>query len=808
MGTPGSAGSSPDVLDEIAIQPWHRPILDLLATGPQQYVDIKAFLMGLTEPEPPRGEGQVNRALRQMRELDLIKKDGPGKQAPWVLTTTGQQAKQDRDYFDHLWALRGNVDEGAASADTNAQPAARRAHDQSIRRQIADHLRGLNPSVAHPARRYDYWLGGKDNFAADRASGDALEKLYPGVRVGVRANRDLLRRVVRYLVEQGVRQFLDIGTGLPTAGNVHHVAQAAAPESRVVYVDNDPLVANHARALLTSTPQGKTAYIDADLRKPAKILAHPVLRETLDLTEPVALLLFGVLHFIDGEGSGQPLVDELIEALAPGSFMAVTHVTDDFSPAHVVAEHERMRREGKSDFWMRDRDEIAALFENLQLVEPGVVPTTRWRPEPDSPDPELYEVNAWAAVGRKTYRKAEKILTLLIKNPWYEHILRALADAPLRYADLRPTITVQAGSAPGEGQLNTMLRKLTDLGLIEKEGPPGRSWSCTTVGHAARLDRESYRRLSRYGAAPEPDIGTKADDASPIRADPREADVPQIGLAAIERLSADDFTARLAAIQPWVAHPARRYNFWLGGKDNFAADRESAAEFERLEPDIRKGVVENRDVLRRMVHYLAAERGVRQFLDIGAGLPTEDNVHEVAQAVAPDSRVVYVDNDLLVANHARALLTSSQQGRTAYLHADLHEPASILRSAQLLETLDLNQPVGLILVAVLHFIDGPGAAQPLVQELMDALAPGSFLAVTHATGDFLTPEVAAEVERMRREGRSDFWLRDKDEVVALFDGLEVVEPGIVPNSQWRPRPHTPDLPLRVVGAWAGLGHKR
>jgi len=255
---------------------------------------------------------------------------------------------------------------------------------------------GFDPTVPHPARRYNYWLGGKDNFDADRRSADEIERLFPGMRAGVRANRDLLRRVVTHLAgEAGIRQFLDIGTGLPSADNTHEVAQRIAPDSQVVYVDNDPLVLAHARALLT----GRTAYVEADVRDPGRILAAAA--ETLDLTRPVALLLVGVLHFVPGDGAAQPLVDRLMGALASGSYLFVTHVTNDFQPPEIVAGHEEMQRAGRSDFWMRGKNEVAALFDGLELLEPGIVPTTGWRPEPDTPDLPLTVVNAWAGVGRK-----------------------------------------------------------------------------------------------------------------------------------------------------------------------------------------------------------------------------------------------------------------------------------------------------------------------------------------------------------------------------------------------------------------------
>jgi O-methyltransferase involved in polyketide biosynthesis len=329
---------------------WHRPVLEILAAGPGQAAEIIRALPGMTR-------GQLDTALRELAGLGWVQEG-----AAWELTSSGRSTLVDLRYLDRLGA-------------------------------------GLfNTSAPHPARRYNYWLGGEDNFSADRRSADEIERLVPGMRAGVRANRDVLRRVVRHLAaSEGVRQFLDIGTGLPTADNTHEVAQSIAPDCRVVYVDNDPLVLAHARALLA----GRTAYIEADLREPYEILRAPEVLGTLDLSRPVALMLVGVLHFVPGDGEAKLLVDRLMGALAPGSFLFVTHVTNDFLPAATIAEHEEMQRSGRSDFWMRPRSEVEALFDGLELLSPGVVPTTKWRPDPDTPDLALSVVNAWAGVGRK-----------------------------------------------------------------------------------------------------------------------------------------------------------------------------------------------------------------------------------------------------------------------------------------------------------------------------------------------------------------------------------------------------------------------
>ncbi|WP_067499336.1 SAM-dependent methyltransferase [Actinoplanes sp. TFC3] len=261
---------------------------------------------------------------------------------------------------------------------------------------------GIDTSTAHPARRYNYWLGGKDNFAADRESGDEIERRFPGMRAGVRANRDVLGRMVTYLArDAGIRQFLDIGTGLPTADNTHEVAQRLAPDSRIIYVDNDPLVMTHARALLDGSPHGRTGYVEADLRSPETILDDPQVREVLDLAQPVALMLVAVLHFLPGQGEAKKAVDHLMQALPSGSYLALTHVTVDFMPPTDAQGYLAMVESGRLDIWPRPEAEVQDLFEGLDLVEPGVVLGTRWRPQPGQEEAEARLVSFYAAVGRK-----------------------------------------------------------------------------------------------------------------------------------------------------------------------------------------------------------------------------------------------------------------------------------------------------------------------------------------------------------------------------------------------------------------------
>jgi S-adenosyl methyltransferase len=260
----------------------------------------------------------------------------------------------------------------------------------------AEAIARLDTGVAHIARVYDYCLGGKDNFAADRVAAEEFVKVMPGILPAVREARAFLVRVVRFLVvEAGIRQFLDIGTGLPTASNTHETAQRAAAESRVVYVDNDPLVLAHARALLASSPQGETAYLDADLRDPAKILDQAA--GTLDFTRPVAVMLVGVLHCVPDDGDPWGIVKRIMEAVPPGSYLVVGHPASDVQVTEAARATAGLNTRLAEPVTFRPRDQVARFLDGLQLLEPGVVPYSQWRPDTKAPPP----VAAWCAVARK-----------------------------------------------------------------------------------------------------------------------------------------------------------------------------------------------------------------------------------------------------------------------------------------------------------------------------------------------------------------------------------------------------------------------
>jgi trans-aconitate methyltransferase len=247
--------------------------------------------------------------------------------------------------------------------------------------------RRIDTTKAHPARVYDVFLGGKDNYPADRNAAAAALAANPRGYLDVRHNRDFMRRAVTTLAtDEGIRQFLDIGTGLPTQDNVHQIAQRIAPDTRVVYVDNDPIVLAHARALLTSGPEGRTDYIDADLADPAQILEHA--RKTLDFDQPIALVLAAVLHFV-AEPEAYDIVGELVDALPSGSRLVLSHLTEDLNPENIRAVQRTYTERGFT-FVLRSRAEVERFFvENgLTLDEPGVVPAHRWRPDGGAPVPE------------------------------------------------------------------------------------------------------------------------------------------------------------------------------------------------------------------------------------------------------------------------------------------------------------------------------------------------------------------------------------------------------------------------------------
>jgi hypothetical protein len=265
---------------------------------------------------------------------------------------------------------------------------------ESARRDIP----AINTKVPHPARVYDYFLGGKDNFEADRIAAEAAIQAFPRTAESARASRAFLRRVVRFLAaEAGIRQFLDIGTGLPSGENVHQVAQSVAPEAKIVYVDNDPIVLLHAKALLTSSAEGTTAYLDADLRDPGKIFSEAA--KTLDFDQPVAVLLLGILHNVGDEYDPYGIVRMLMQAVPAGSYLTICHLTADIYPE--LAEFARALNERQLDapLVLRDHAQVTSFFDGLELVDPGVVQLSKWRPQSELESAAAAAL--WGGVARK-----------------------------------------------------------------------------------------------------------------------------------------------------------------------------------------------------------------------------------------------------------------------------------------------------------------------------------------------------------------------------------------------------------------------
>jgi hypothetical protein len=256
----------------------------------------------------------------------------------------------------------------------------------------------FDTSVAHVARVYNYWLGGKDNFAADRAAAEQAMAAFPDIVLSARANRAFLRRAVTYLArEAGIRQFLDIGTGIPSANNTHEVAQSVASDSRIVYVDNDPVVLAQARTLLTSTPDGATDYIDADLRQAEQILAKA--GQTLDFTKPVAVMLMAILQHLSEADDPYQVVATLMAAVPAGSYLVISHPAKDIHAAEMAAMAAQLNKMMAEKVTFRAEAEVAPFFAGLELVEPGITNVPDWRP--DTEEEAASPAALWAGVARK-----------------------------------------------------------------------------------------------------------------------------------------------------------------------------------------------------------------------------------------------------------------------------------------------------------------------------------------------------------------------------------------------------------------------
>ncbi|MGZ0149894.1 SAM-dependent methyltransferase [Kribbella sp. WER1] len=255
------------------------------------------------------------------------------------------------------------------------------SHDADVDPGVYEQLRLDRP---HAARVYDYFLGGKDNFAIDRQAAEHLLKAFPGCRVTAQSNRMWMHRAARYAADQGITQFLDVGTGIPTSPNLHEIVQKVVPEAHVVYVDNDPIVLTHARALLSSEPLGKTAYLDADITVPGTVLQSEEVGELIDFGKPVALSLVGVLHSLADDLKPYDMVRDLLEPLAPGSLLIISHATQDFAPEMWDRAVQGYKSDGGGNAQVRNKADVTRFFAGTELVEPGVVSPIRWFPDEET----------------------------------------------------------------------------------------------------------------------------------------------------------------------------------------------------------------------------------------------------------------------------------------------------------------------------------------------------------------------------------------------------------------------------------------
>ncbi len=358
---------------------WAVPILRHLASGESRPADLLNAINATSEARLSRKV--LFEALGRLSESGLIRRQQISRRPPethYWLTDSGHEI------LNQISTL-GTPDTGWPAMGENP---AESAHD-------------LDTHVAHPARIWNVYLAGKDNFAADREAASLAAGAMPGLPVIARLTRRYQADAIRLLLARGVRQFLDIGTGLPAAGSVHEIAQRDAPESRVVYVDNDPLVLVHARALLTSSPEGACAYVHADLREPGTILGEAA--RTLDLSQPVGVLLIGVLHFIPDNEDPWAITRRLMDGIPGDAYLVMGHGASDIRPGESAEMARKYNQRSATPITMRTKDEVTGFFDGLELLPPGVVPVTRWWRTPPEPVPGT-DLSGYAGIGWRPAR--------------------------------------------------------------------------------------------------------------------------------------------------------------------------------------------------------------------------------------------------------------------------------------------------------------------------------------------------------------------------------------------------------------------
>jgi O-methyltransferase involved in polyketide biosynthesis len=553
----------------------------------------------------------------------------------------------------------------------------------------------VGPDLPHRARILNYWLGGKDHYAADRNSADAISATFPGAAQMVRAALRFDERAAQHLAaEHGIRQFLDIGSGLPVDRDLQAALRDIAPDARIVHLDHDPFVLVRARTLPGPDERGGVAvYRAADFRDPAAVLAAAA--DVLDLSRPVAVLFAGMLGYLRSPDDAARIVREVVSGLVAGSFLAVWDLVPaadlDAQTRSAICNPEITRYDVGSV------PDLRKLFAGLDLVGPGIVPVAEWLPSGDS-----------------------------------------------------------GGVGPGSP--------------VDAHG--------------------GVARIPVGGQPPAPPAG-----AEPI---PQRAPESPTGTGPIAVLGGEP--PSVVHLHTDVPVPARVWNYWLGGKDHYAADRALGDAVIGTYPEVHRHVVASRGFLVRAVAHLA-ESGIRQYLDIGCGLPAGRNTHEIAQSILPDARVVYVDNDPQVLIHSRARLTGApSSGVVTYVEADYRDPHTVLARAA--TTLDMRRPVAALFMGVLGHVDVPEMHRA-VRTIVAALAPGSYLALWDSTD---TSDEIREAATVQAGMGIPYRLSTVADLEGCFTGLELVAPGLVPTTAWRPDPDDAG-PIPPVDAYGAVGRK-
>jgi O-methyltransferase involved in polyketide biosynthesis/DNA-binding HxlR family transcriptional regulator len=658
-------------------------------------------------------------------------------------------------------------------------------------------LPAVEPLVPSPARVYERMLGGSTwSFDVDRRAAELLLDAEPAAADLARENRAFISRAARWIAGQGVRQFCDLGAGLPvsTFRSLHEVVREAAPDARTVYVDNDPVVFKGLAGVIAGT-SGVTAVL-GDLSDPAQIF-RDLAAEGFDPSLPLGMSFGAVFHFLPPD-QARTIVRRYAELAPPGSYLVVSVMRAD-------GEHgARVRRAYRAaQTYNYGREEVTAWFSGLDLVPPGMTQARAW--QPDRPRAQVPSAGGevWCGVARTPapgglalagipglqdaaaalvaaagtlpetgWPYADRLLGLL-DGKWPPIVIRYLpALAPgIRPAELRKAVNADR-RANGEdsipkGTLHACLARMVDQELAERTearaDTPVTFYRLTDQGQYALA---ALRRLA--GAAIRP--GSWADVRPP--------EGPGIDLS-----------------RPSIA---RVYDYWLGGKDSFPPDRELSGKLLQLLPQAPELARESRGFLARAVGYVAAQ-GVGQFIDIGAGLPTSPAVHEIARSRNPGARVLYVDNDPTAIVHARALLTGEG---VAVAAGDAGDPGAILAAPALTRHIDLGEPSCVILAMILHFFD-PHEAARITRTIISALAPGSYLIMS--VGTTRDADLRPRFENAYTASRMHH--HSPEQIAGYFGDLHLADPGLADARSWRGGPGPDASGERPTIILSGVGRK-